>query len=172
MPDLASLLTPAIALLAVVIAWAQWYTARSKLVLDLFKERMEVYTGVRKVMGRVMQHGTADVEDIANFSGPQDQARFVFGKDVSNYLQELRKTLANLGYCRSIMGMNKGDEEYQKAVELNYKSMLRVGDFYKEFGALLSPYMRMDHKRPMLWVSEIVGHGPGKNEGEKDNSSS
>jgi hypothetical protein len=152
MPALGPYIAPAIALLAAVIAWAQWHTARSKLVLDLFNHRMEVYTGVRKVMARVMMHGTADIEDIANFSGPQDQARFLFGDDVNRYLQELRKTLANLGYCRSIMGKNKGDEEYQKAVELNYKSMVRVGNFYEEFGALLKPYMRMDHRRPFAWL--------------------
>jgi hypothetical protein len=151
MTALGPYLASAIALLAAVIAWAQWHTARSKLVLDLFNHRMDVYTGVSKVMARVMRHGTADTEDIVNFSGPQDQARFLFGDDVNNYLQELRKTLANLGYCRSIMEQLKGDEEYQKAVELNYKSMLRVGNFYEEFGALLKPYMRMDHKRPFAW---------------------
>ena len=45
------------------------------------------------------------------------------------------------------MQMNKGDAEYHKAVELNYKSILHVGNFYDECGALLKPYMRMDHKR-------------------------
>ena len=96
------------------------------------------------------------MEDIANFSGPQDQARFLFGDDVNTYLQHLRKTLANLGYCRSIMGMQKGDNEYQKAVELNHKCMLAVGNFYDEFGALLRPYMRMDHKRPMRWFAATL----------------
>ena len=46
MPDLSPYLTPAIALLAAAIAGAQWYTARSKLSLDLFNQRMEVYEGV------------------------------------------------------------------------------------------------------------------------------
>ena len=106
-------------------------------------------------MARVMQHGTADIDDMANFTGPQDQARFLFGDDVNDYLLELRKTLANLGYCRSIIAMNKGNEEYQKAVELNHKAMLLVGNFYEEFGALLQPYMRMHQKRPMSWLRRL-----------------
>ena len=148
MTALSPYLASAIALLAAVIAWAQWHTARSKLVLNLFNQRMEVYIGVRNVMARVMQRGTADIEDIVNFSEPQDRARFLFGDDVNRYFQELRKTLANLGYCRTIIEQLKGDEEYLKAVELNYTSLRRVGNSYEELGAFLEPYMRMDHKRP------------------------
>jgi hypothetical protein len=43
MPNLSGLIASAIALLAVAIAWGQWYTARLKLILDLFNQRMEVY---------------------------------------------------------------------------------------------------------------------------------
>jgi len=153
MPDLAS---PAIALLAVAVAWAQWYTARSKLVLDLFNQRIDVYHGVQKVMARVMQRGAADILDISDFRVPQDQARFLFGDEVNKYLHVQRETLVNLEYCRSIMQTNQGDDKYQRAVDLHYKCMLQVTNFFDEFGALMKPYMFMDQKAPMSPINWLV----------------
>ena len=152
MPDLSPYLAPAIALLAAAVAWAQWHTARSKLALDLFIQRMDVRNGLISVIGSVMRNGTATTQDVIEFSGPQDKARFLFGDDVNAYLQEIHKTLANLGLCRSILSLNKGDEEYQRMVELEARSMRRVATFYDDLGKLLEPYMRMDHKKPMWWL--------------------
>ena len=47
MPEFTSLLILAVAVVAAAIAWAQWYTARSRLILDLFNQRMEVHDGAR-----------------------------------------------------------------------------------------------------------------------------
>lgn len=153
MPDLSPYIVPAIALLAAVVAWAQWHTARSKLVLDLFNQRMEVYRGVSEVMGRVMREGTANTQDVIDVARQGDRAKFLFGDDVSDYLKALQKALANLGYCRTIMAQLRGDEEYHKAVELEHRTMNeKVIPFYDEFGKLLRPYMRMHHKKPLWWL--------------------
>ena len=150
MADLSVYLVPAIALLAAAIAWAQWHTARSKLVLDLFNQRMEVYEGVCAVMRKVMREGTATTQDVVDLAGPQDRAGFLFGDDVNAYLKSLQKALAQLGYCRSIISQLKGDEEYQKAVGFENLVMSKtVATFYDDFGRLLMPYMRMHHKKPM-----------------------
>ena len=153
MPDFSPYLATAVALLAAVIAWAQWHTARSKLVLDLFNQRMEVYEGVSAVMRKMMRAGTATTEDIVELAGPQDRAGFLFGDDVVGYLKRLQKDLAQLGYCRTVLTQLKGDEEYQKAVESEHRIMVgTVGKFYADFGRLLRPYMRMHHKKPMSWL--------------------
>ena len=118
------MLAPAITLLAAAVAWAQWHTARSKLALDLFNQRMDVYEGVSKVMRNVMREGTATTQDIIELAGPQDRARFLFGDDVVAYLKRLQKDLAQLGYCRTVLAQLKGDEEYQKAVESQHRIMV------------------------------------------------
>jgi hypothetical protein len=43
-------LTPAIAVLAVIIAWQQWRTAAQKLKMDLIEKRYRVYEAVKKVV--------------------------------------------------------------------------------------------------------------------------
>jgi hypothetical protein len=54
MPDLSPYLAPAIALLAAAVAWAQWHTARSKLVLDLFNQRMAgIFYGDDGLLGEI-----------------------------------------------------------------------------------------------------------------------
>lgn len=98
-----------------------------------------------------MRHGTATTDDVIQLAGPQDKANFLFGDDVNDYLIRLRKDLAHLGYCRTIIAQLKGDEQYHKAVEAQHKIMVEtVGKFHEEFGALLRPYMKMHHKKP-LW---------------------
>ena len=46
---LATVLATVIALLAAAIAFGQWWTARQKLVLDLFEKRFQVYLDVRRI---------------------------------------------------------------------------------------------------------------------------
>jgi hypothetical protein len=156
MLDLSPYLAPAIALLAAVIAWAQWHTARSKLVLDLFNQRLEVYNNVSAVMGRVMREGTATTEDTIDVARQGDKARFLFGDDVRDYLKALQKVFAQLGYCRSVIAQHKGDDDYQKAVEHEFRVKAEIIiPFYDDFGKLLEPYMGMHQKKP-LWRMGLV----------------
>ena len=55
---MAQLLVAVVALLAVVVAWFQWWTARQKLVLDLFdKQRFQVFLDLRTIAGEAIQPG-------------------------------------------------------------------------------------------------------------------
>ena len=56
--DVAQFLVAAVALLAVVVAWFQWWTARQKLVLDLFdKQRFQVFLDLRTIASEAIQLG-------------------------------------------------------------------------------------------------------------------
>jgi hypothetical protein len=138
MLDLTPFLAPAIAPLAAVIAWAQWYTARSKLVLDLFNQRFEVYEGVCTVIARVMSAGTTNTQDVHDVARQADRAKFLFGGDVCRYLASLQKALAQLKYCQSIIAQLKGDEQYHQAVDIEASLMSgAINTFYEDFSALL-----------------------------------
>jgi hypothetical protein len=103
MSDFSPYLAPAVALLAAVIAWAQWHTGRSKLVLDLFNQRMEVYESVSAVMRKVMRAGTATTEDILELAGPQDRVGFLFGDDEPPLCTRLRTWWRQSLLRRSLM---------------------------------------------------------------------
>ena len=157
MPDLAPLI--AIVAVAAAIAWAQWYTARSKLVLDLFNQRMQVYDGACAVIERVMREGTATTQDVLDVARHVDRAKFLFGDDVCRYLASVQKALLRIGWCKSIMSQPGGNEQYDKAVDLQAELMGGiVSNFYEDFATLLRPYMWMHHKRPMSWLVFSIRH--------------
>ena len=79
---LRALATPAIAILAVVIAVAQWRTAHQRAVLELFERRMSVFSALREAMWPVVTNGKPNDDDLSNFLKAKDQAQFVFGRDV------------------------------------------------------------------------------------------
>ncbi|MER8838471.1 hypothetical protein NKH86_06875 [Mesorhizobium sp. M0913] len=59
---LQALLTPVIALAVGFIAYRQWRTAHSRLVLDLFEKRLAVYEQTRKAVSFVNTHGRTSRE--------------------------------------------------------------------------------------------------------------
>src|SRR3974377_389727 len=72
----------AVAVFAAAIAWALWYTTRSKFVLDLFNLRMEVYDRSCAVIANVMRAGTATTQGVLDLARQADRAKFLFGDDV------------------------------------------------------------------------------------------
>jgi len=162
MLEFTSLLTLAVAAAAAAIAWAQWYTARSRLILDLFNQRMEVHDGACAVIARVIREGTATAKDVIDVARQNDRAKFLFGDDVCRYLASVQKALAQLAWCKSIISQRRGDEQYNKAVDLEAQLTGSIlNEFYEEFASLLWPYMRMDHKRPMNWLSRLWSKARG-----------
>lgn len=63
---LQALLTPVVAIIALGIAFAQWWTARNKLKLDLFERRCKIYEATRKAL---LEIGTGD-----RLTGPTREA--------------------------------------------------------------------------------------------------
>jgi hypothetical protein len=169
MPNLSQDLILAVAVLAAAITWAQWYTARSKLVLDLFNQRMQIYDGACAVIATVMRAGTATSQDVVDLARQVDRSKFFFGSDVSRYLESVQKALAELGRCRSIIAQLKGDQERQKLVDLEAELLSgTVAVFFEEFPKLLAPYMRMHHRKPMWRFGEVMARVAAMRAGKAD----
>jgi len=98
-----ALATPAIALLAIVVAIMQWRTAHQRVVLDLFERRMKVYSEIRAVIGSIIGSGKLANEKYFEFMRAIDGAKFLFGREVNRYLKQLNTTLAYF---------QEADEEY------------------------------------------------------------
>jgi hypothetical protein len=91
--NLQTLATLAIAVFAAVIAFAQWYTAHQRAVLELFERRMTAYSAIREAIAAVMTKGTVTDENFIAYMRAIDQADYLFGEDVKNYLNDLRMEL-------------------------------------------------------------------------------
>jgi hypothetical protein len=145
----AALATPAIAFLGFCIAWGQWATARSKLILDLYEKRRQVFSELHGPIGEAVRGGRADHNTFTAFIVTIDRAQFLFGRDVMDYVNDMRETINHFIYETTMLegGRLKGTEleaMYAKKDE----SFKKIVTFYDDMTKLMTPYMLMDQKRP------------------------
>jgi hypothetical protein len=104
---LSALLTPAIALLAGIIAYRQWRTAHYRLKLDLFDQRLAIHIAVHDVLSSVMTQGKVGNDQLAKFLAGIGQTRWLLNEATMRYfdkeiwprlcdLQSLEATLESL----------------------------------------------------------------------------
>jgi hypothetical protein len=142
-----ALATPAIALLAILIAILQWRTAHQKIVLDLFERRMKVYSEIRAVIASVVSSGKLPNERHFEFMRAIDGAKFLFGSNVTNYLEGLNTTLVYFQEADETYGSLQGKERGE-AIQKRRKHFDMIQAFYKEFDPLVEPYLGMRQRRP------------------------
>lgn len=93
-----ALLTPLIAIVATYIAWQQWQTNRQKLVLERYDRRLRVYEEVRKILSIIMSDANATVEQLLQFRTSVSEADFLFGPEITEYIDEIYRRGVQLRY--------------------------------------------------------------------------
>src|SRR5215471_10086250 len=63
MQYLTAISTPVIALMVAVIAFAQWRTARQRMIVDLFQRRMDLIDLISRIASTIMIEGALRIED-------------------------------------------------------------------------------------------------------------
>ncbi|MHC2432752.1 hypothetical protein [Bradyrhizobium sp. USDA 4451] len=144
-----ALATPAIALLAIVVALLQWRTAHQKAVLDLFERRMHVYSEIRAVIASTVSSGKLPNEKHFEFMRAMDGAKFLFGRKVNDYLSELNTSLAYFHEADEELAVSQGQARAE-AIQRRRKYFDQIQAFYKTFDPLIEPYVAMRQRRPWL----------------------
>ncbi len=143
---LQALSTPAIGLLAAVIAWGQWRVARNKMVLDLFDKRMAVYDELRNILGHVVAAGRATADDTYNFGRAKQRAKFLFDSDVFKYLDGLHNHLIEVEVLENELRGISDSAERVAYVAKQRVSKNALSNFYIEFDRLVNSYLHMRAK--------------------------
>ena len=86
---LSALLTPAVALLAVAVAVAQWRIAKNKLKLDLFERRYKVYSATSMAVHAVVARRTLSDEELQAFVEDTQGAKWLFNGGVDVYINDI-----------------------------------------------------------------------------------
>jgi hypothetical protein len=135
-----SLPTALIALIVAIISYHQWRVSKAKLKLDLFDRRYEIFMKTWKILSGVVSNGTR-TENLGlgtPFNNFLPEAKFLFGKDVSNYLDEVSNKWAKL---HGIEGMDRASEyAAEKTVLLTYFHDQAEKGVKEVFG----PYLNFD----------------------------
>jgi hypothetical protein len=93
-----ALLTPVIAIVATYIAWQQWKTNQQKLHLDRYDRRLKVYEEVRQILSIIVRDAKASYEDLLKFRRAVSEADFLFGPDITAYIEEIYQRGVKLRY--------------------------------------------------------------------------
>ena len=75
---LTAMITPAIALLAASVAYAQWRIAKRKLQLDLFDRQYQMYTVIQRMFSKILLEGKADMASFVEFENAAYGSRWLF----------------------------------------------------------------------------------------------
>lgn len=148
-----------VVLLGAVGAWiahGQWRTARTKVVLDLFDKRIAVYQEIVEALTPVWRDGgKAALACLASFSKPRDRARFLFGDDVNGYLTEIAIALTEYGCASELLESPEdiNDINVVGVAKQQLDAGIKIRGFYRDFGKVAAPYMRVDAKLPLPWWS-------------------
>lgn len=88
----ADLATPAIAAIVAIITFRQYLVSRDQIRHQLFERRFEVYKKTQIFLSNIMQEGTLKEEALPDFYDGMQKAKFLFGKDVNIYLEDIKKS--------------------------------------------------------------------------------
>lgn len=148
---LQALLTPTIALVVGFIAYQQWRTAHSKIVLDLFEKRLAVYQKVRTAVAVVNTTGKTSRDAELDLLGAIDASEFLFGDDVRKYLDAMWHRFIKLGVANAMLKDGPTTEVRQTNADAQSRLFNEITQFYYEGSDVFAPYMRMEHRlrRPL-----------------------
>jgi hypothetical protein len=90
------LLTPIIGIIATYIAWQQWKTNQNKLKLDRYERRLQVYKEVVRFISIGIRDANYDNNELMTFRSKVSEADFLFGEEISKYIDELHSRAVNL----------------------------------------------------------------------------
>jgi hypothetical protein len=150
-------LGPAVALLAVVIAFIQWRTAHQKVVLDLFDRRMKTYEAASTVV-KTLIGSLPNEYHIRDLDRVRSDARFLFGPDVVAYLQQIHDLAVEAGAIEiELRGIDEPADR-QAISKKKWANLREIAEFYDIFPGLCEPYMKMDQKlirSPVEWLRDM-----------------
>src|SRR5262245_39586452 len=85
-----------VGIVGVAIASFQWITARQKLALDLFDKRYEAFREVVAAISPALRHAKFTDHEFFAYVNAMERCRFLFGREVYEFLTSLKKDLAFL----------------------------------------------------------------------------
>jgi hypothetical protein len=130
-----AVLTGVVALLAAAIAFGQWWTARQKLVLDLFEKRFQVFLDVRPIASEALQLG--HLKDVGLANEVVARGRFLFGSDIVQALEEMHVLVGKLA-------VNEPSASFE--ISQHFDAML----------PLFEPYLHMPQRLPLPAIKHFL----------------
>jgi hypothetical protein len=126
------------------IAFKQARIAAAKLNLDLYDKRFKVFEAGRHFLGQFLVHGTIRLQEITELSVGTADAVFLFGDEVVEYLDGLRKTGVSLnGKNTRLRNMGDNDPERNAVVDQIAALETQLSVEVPRITSLFKPYLKL-----------------------------
>ena len=143
---LSALLMPTIAILGSIIAFQQWRTNTKRLRHELFDRRYEQFTVVREFLGSIMVSGKSKPNEQMKFLTGTRGMRFVFDKEIAEYIDKTIWDLANkLESLESMIEGAPAGEERSKRIKLQSEIKKQLHEELKSLEEKFAKYMQLRH---------------------------
>ena len=120
-------------------------------MVDLFARRFDAYNKIRRAITSAVHRDAVGTEEFNLFSDGKAEAEFLFGGEVSEYLQALHEDFAFLHtYTQDLIDTLANRENLN---DVRVAAMLRVNDFFQTSSTMFAPYMRMHQKNTRILES-------------------
>ena len=102
---------------------------------------------LRRAVSAVTTEGTVDSESYWSYVRAAAQAAFLFGTDVTSYLEIVRAAMVRHNAQRG--PLQSGDDAVRdRAADAEAEAFGVIVGFYERFDRLVAPYMQMHQKLP------------------------
>ncbi len=127
------------------IAERNWQTSNEKIVLELFERRLAIYEEIRGVIGEVTRSGAAPNDVFFRYGTATDRAPYFFGQEIQDYLEAIRKHLADLELSNTMLN-DPNIADRAMWAEKRKTHFLGVTSFYRDSPTLFRPYIQAHQK--------------------------
>jgi hypothetical protein len=138
-----------IAAIAALIAYLQWVTAHQKVVVDLFDRRRKAFELVEDSLRPVFRDAEVSQDAFIKLLEAKAHCRFLFGRDVNDYLDKLHADYAwLLSFTRETIDASP---DRSNLIDQKYERLQRICAFYTDGAPLFVDYLRLDMKMRYFW---------------------
>jgi hypothetical protein len=138
-----------VSLLALFVNYAQWRTANQKVVIDLYDRRLKVYSQLEAAISDVMRDGEVYPKTFHALLLAERIQGSCFGDDVRQYLEGLYSSFSWMtSFTNDVIDQ---PENRDAMIDIKYKHLAKITDFFKEAPELFEPYIRLTGKNTPFW---------------------
>jgi hypothetical protein len=148
-----SIATLFLSVAVVAIAWQQWRVAENKLRLDLFDRRYKVYDATRKFLTGILAKANFTLSDLFEFNTATFDAEFLFGADVTEHLDKIRKRAVHLQTAQRIYDPLPVGDERSRHVQAAHDDLLWLTEQFTAINKAFIPYLGFANVRLRFWPS-------------------
>ena len=145
--EIASLLTPLTAFIALWVGIKQYKIEKNQLKLNLYQKRYQVYDGIKNLLIAAIQNGKLNATDLSNFTVDTKEHDFLFDNDIADYIKQIQEKAANwhaLGFDLHAPGGVPNETRRQELATKNSELFLWFGNQFDISKGLFKKYLKFD----------------------------